>query len=450
MGEGVAFGISGANTTSPFDSGGEFTTFSDGVTTGTGNNIVETSGKATSNANDMIIGFVICTSATPAAYGSFTTIQNGSQFNSEYEILSATNSNVYAEWTISGKSIPWLGLVDAIQAAGYFDELIHILPKFNVYNDELLKATPQLFSKVDNKIKILPRYLSLNDEIFKVYVVSLIQAGYFDELVKTLPEFQTFKDEFIRTYPFLSSNFNELIKTLVKFSVTKDEIIKATPELFMQQDQYIKARPQLVNFIDEIIKFLPRYFAYKDELVKIQPRLISQIDNFIKTFPSSFYSYSDNLFKLNVGTLKAIPYIDELIRALPTFLTQREQLLRTSPRLVSTIDEIIKVLPAYLTNRDNLLKISPEFTSVMDEIIKVLPSYLSFSDKVFKVNIASLIKILEIDSLIKVLATGFNLKNENLYRVYIGYIIPFIPTPGKVIYLGDNQTFMLDMGGINL
>jgi hypothetical protein len=101
-----AFGVSGANTGTPFDANGSLP-----VVDATGAVSVPVT---TSNANDMIIGVEFCGSGGGPQAG-FTGIDNANFLTTEYMIVSTTQSAL----AISGDGSDNLILIgDAIQAAG--------------------------------------------------------------------------------------------------------------------------------------------------------------------------------------------------------------------------------------------------------------------------------------------------------------------------------------------
>ena len=101
-----AFGVSGANTSSPFDSN-----VSVPATPAT-----STGSITTSNANDLIIaGYRFGSNATPAAGAGWTAINaSGSYYLSEYQIVSATQAGLVATASTGDENG---GIVDAIVQA---------------------------------------------------------------------------------------------------------------------------------------------------------------------------------------------------------------------------------------------------------------------------------------------------------------------------------------------
>ena len=101
-----AFAVSGANTSSPFDSNGSVP-----VTAATSSGAV-----TTSNANDFIFaGYRFNSNSTPGAGSGWTAINaSGGYYLSEYQIVSATQANLVATASSADQNG---GIVDAIQAA---------------------------------------------------------------------------------------------------------------------------------------------------------------------------------------------------------------------------------------------------------------------------------------------------------------------------------------------
>ena len=99
-----AFGISGANTSSPFD-----TSVPTNAATSTG-------AVTTSNANDFIFAaYRFSTDATPSAGSSWTAINaSGGYYLSEYQITSSTQAGLVATASTTDENG---GIVDAVQAA---------------------------------------------------------------------------------------------------------------------------------------------------------------------------------------------------------------------------------------------------------------------------------------------------------------------------------------------
>jgi hypothetical protein len=110
----VVFGISGADTSSPFDGNAAYTT-------GTGTSA--TVSKTTTNANDLIIGSLALRSSnpTPTVGSGYTLIQTASQttntneVSAEYKTVSSSGSQS-AGYTWSG-SDDWAMIIDAINQA---------------------------------------------------------------------------------------------------------------------------------------------------------------------------------------------------------------------------------------------------------------------------------------------------------------------------------------------
>lgn len=111
----TAMGISGANTTTPFDPNGS----SSGVAHGATSNPT-VSGISTSNAHDILIGGVASAgSPTPTAGSGFTLVWNSGAvmpvLASEYEVVSATQSGISLTFGgLSGSSL-WAMLAAAVQ-----------------------------------------------------------------------------------------------------------------------------------------------------------------------------------------------------------------------------------------------------------------------------------------------------------------------------------------------
>ena len=99
-----AFGISGANTSSPFGTSAPVT-----ATTSTG-------ALTTSNANDFVFaGYRFASDATPGAGSSWTAINAGSGYYlSEYQVVSAPQTGLVATASTTDENG---GIVDAVQAA---------------------------------------------------------------------------------------------------------------------------------------------------------------------------------------------------------------------------------------------------------------------------------------------------------------------------------------------
>jgi len=112
---GTIFGISGANTASPFDSNSG----SPKTATGNSGTAASISGFSTSNANDMIIAaYGAPGSADSVTVGSgYTMIYHGhnpQNFGSEYQVVSSTQSSVTLGFT--GNTNYWAAIVDAVEA----------------------------------------------------------------------------------------------------------------------------------------------------------------------------------------------------------------------------------------------------------------------------------------------------------------------------------------------
>lgn len=110
----TAMGISGANTTTPFDPNGASSGVANGVST-----TPTVSGISTSNAHDILIGGVVASGAGPPTAGSgFTQLWNSGAVTpvlaSEYEVVSATQSGI--SLTFGGLSTStWAMLAAAVQ-----------------------------------------------------------------------------------------------------------------------------------------------------------------------------------------------------------------------------------------------------------------------------------------------------------------------------------------------
>ena len=113
-----AFGITGANTATPFDTNGNLPA----KNVGTSSSLPTVTGVSTSNANDMILAFEGQTSSTTQTAGSSFTAPAGLLHNAnslgnnvEYQIVSATQSSVSVSF---GTSVtPWIMAVDGVQRA---------------------------------------------------------------------------------------------------------------------------------------------------------------------------------------------------------------------------------------------------------------------------------------------------------------------------------------------
>ena len=111
----VAFGVSGANTKTIWDSNAAIPC----VAVSTSN--APSCTISTSNANDLLIESISSNSATCAKESSFTLIR--SECNdvdggaaAAYEVVPSTQSSVAVTWSL-GSSVAWVEIVDAIQAA---------------------------------------------------------------------------------------------------------------------------------------------------------------------------------------------------------------------------------------------------------------------------------------------------------------------------------------------
>jgi hypothetical protein len=111
-----AFGITGANTATPFDTNPSLPAHARGTTS----SYPTVTGVSTSNANDMILAFEGQTSSTAQTAGSpftapATLLHNVNSLgnNVEYEIVSSTQSGISVSF---GTSVsPWIMAVHAVQ-----------------------------------------------------------------------------------------------------------------------------------------------------------------------------------------------------------------------------------------------------------------------------------------------------------------------------------------------
>ena len=122
----VAFGVSGANTATPWDANGALPA----TATGASSANPTVNGVSTSNANDMLLGFTGLslpgsgTPATETAGAGYTLIQtqvNGgatgaSEAAAEYKVVAATQSSVSVAFATANTN--WIMTGDAIQASG--------------------------------------------------------------------------------------------------------------------------------------------------------------------------------------------------------------------------------------------------------------------------------------------------------------------------------------------
>ncbi|MGA2308888.1 MAG: PKD domain-containing protein [Candidatus Bathyarchaeia archaeon] len=107
---GVAFGISGADTTTIFDSNAGANPSASG-----GLSADPTVSITTSNANDFIIGMASPSANVPSVGAGFTTIQCTAKIGTEYEVVSATQSAAAVNFTCG--SAYWIIIADAIMQA---------------------------------------------------------------------------------------------------------------------------------------------------------------------------------------------------------------------------------------------------------------------------------------------------------------------------------------------
>jgi hypothetical protein len=114
----LVFGITGANTASPFDSNGALPK----TASNTGSSTPTVTGVSTSNANDMLLAFEGQLSSTAQTANSpFQSIasllrnSNGEGCNVQYEIVTQTQTNINVQF---GQSVSnWVMIVDAVQRA---------------------------------------------------------------------------------------------------------------------------------------------------------------------------------------------------------------------------------------------------------------------------------------------------------------------------------------------
>jgi hypothetical protein len=110
----VLFGISGANTSNPFDPNLSSPVTANGSSTTPSTNIT------TTNANDFIIGLLSCNGSPTVTLGSgYTKIKSGSNtplLEAEYQIVSVTESSFAVNYSVS-PSQTWDLIADAIQQA---------------------------------------------------------------------------------------------------------------------------------------------------------------------------------------------------------------------------------------------------------------------------------------------------------------------------------------------
>ena len=112
------FGISGANTGTPFDPNAGLPSFA------TGSSTAPSAALSTSNANDLLIGAFGSrnvagqTIAAPTGFTLIDTQGAGSDPNGgdAYDIVSATQAALAVTWTL-GTSEPWVAMADAVQSA---------------------------------------------------------------------------------------------------------------------------------------------------------------------------------------------------------------------------------------------------------------------------------------------------------------------------------------------
>ena len=110
----VAFGISGASQTTVFDSNSALPCSATGTSTTSSCNI------STTNADDIIIGFVAAGCNIPVTAGSgFTIIHTetfcGPSVGAEYKIVSSTQSSQPVAFSLAASSQAWVTIGDAIR-----------------------------------------------------------------------------------------------------------------------------------------------------------------------------------------------------------------------------------------------------------------------------------------------------------------------------------------------
>lgn len=118
----IAFGISGANTSSPFDPNSSLPAIGTGSSTGIIGFPI-----CTDNPNDIIIGGAAMSSVLPAAGSGFTLIQSdegksgGADPVAEYELVTSRSTNHQVSFSGEGQGLSaiqtWVVIADAIRAA---------------------------------------------------------------------------------------------------------------------------------------------------------------------------------------------------------------------------------------------------------------------------------------------------------------------------------------------
>jgi hypothetical protein len=109
----IAFGISGANTSSPFDPNPSLPSSNSGNTYVGGSPSVTAS---TSNSQDFIMGFLSTGDApTTTITPGFTPISNQGFQVVEYKIVTLTQTNLVENYTLSNNE-PWIAVADAVKA----------------------------------------------------------------------------------------------------------------------------------------------------------------------------------------------------------------------------------------------------------------------------------------------------------------------------------------------
>jgi hypothetical protein len=110
----VAFGITGANNTTPYDSNSALPAHASKSST---NPTLKNC--STTNANDMLLGLLSDTAGTPSAETGFTAIKTGSYYGTEYKIVTSAQTSVYVNFTDSSSGY-WALLADAVKKSNYY------------------------------------------------------------------------------------------------------------------------------------------------------------------------------------------------------------------------------------------------------------------------------------------------------------------------------------------
>lgn len=111
----VLFGVSGANTTTPWDANVSIPKFASSTIGST----PSVNSVSTSNANDMALGFFATNSTPVSTPGSgYTIILNGVETGTEEKVVSTTQSSVSVAFGASNPT-GWVMYADAIQAASF-------------------------------------------------------------------------------------------------------------------------------------------------------------------------------------------------------------------------------------------------------------------------------------------------------------------------------------------